>query len=242
MDYSWEGGRLTGIHSSFDDEKGRIDYSELVSSAHGGEEKAQSGGNLGTFSFIYGQAIPVVRFVTAGTPPKDLNLADDDLRLIKNPDGAVHLLNATGIPRIVLENDRLVDTEVVRQIMGPVATVVSGNSFFNPFIWDGVHYFTVTYDGQGRMSTAKEWNTENVARFEWDNQRLTRISVYRGSGGEPIYTRIIDYSGENISGEEYTAGGRGGHIKYTYAKDRLASAKIEDHGVHDGKTWVVRFQ
>lgn len=37
----------------------------------------------------------------------------------------------------------------------------------------------------------------------------------------------------------------GGHnrcVKYQYAKDALTSVKVEDGGVHDGKTWTARFQ
>jgi hypothetical protein len=119
---------------------------------------------------------------------------------------------------------------------------VSGNSFFNPFIWDGVHYFTATYDSEGRVATAKEWNADNILHFSWENQRLLAISAFRQKESEPYYQRTISYTGTNISSEEYSSGGHTGRIKYQFAKNVLTSVKVEDGGVHDGKTWTARLQ
>jgi hypothetical protein len=129
---------------------------------------------------------------------------------------------------------------VAGQLLGTITTTVAGNSFFYPFFWDGVHYFTVTYDAQGRATTAKEWSVDNLVRFSWEGDRLVGLAAFHGHDGTPYYTRSISYSGSHITSEEYSSEGHSGHIKYVYANGLLTSAKIEDGGVHDGKTWVAR--
>ncbi len=240
MDYTWEQNHLSKIRSTFEDEKGRQDYYALVSMAPGGQDKKVANADLGSFSFVYGKSPAGVRSVFAGDIPNGTKV-DDEVRLVKKEDGSFQLVSSSGTPEVVLENDPSLNTQLVQQVLGPVTTVISGNSFFNPFIWDGVHYFTVSYDSRGRISTAKEWNSDNLVRFSWDNDRLTQIAAFRGKEGEPFYNRAISYSGENIASEEYSSGGRNGHIKYSYSKDHLASAKVVDGGVYDGKTWTVRF-
>jgi hypothetical protein len=240
MIYSWEHGRLTAIHTEFEDEKGRQDYATLASGAAGGHGK--NGSSIGDFVFIYDGSGHRVRAIRLGEHAKSTIAKDGDVHLLKNADGSVRLVDASGDAEIVLPNDPLVDTEVVRHFLGPVTTLVSGNSFFNPFIWDGIHYFTAAYDDQGRVSTAKEWNTDNLVRFSWDKQRLTEVAAYHGHAAEPYYRRTISYSGEKISAEEYTTEAHSGRIKYVYTKDVLTSVKLEDGGVHDGKTWMARLQ
>ncbi len=241
MVYSWERGRLTAIHTDFEDDKGRQDYATLTSGAVVG--KGQQGGTSnGNFTFTYDSSSPSVREVQSGEHKKAAVTNSGNVHLLKNPDGSARLVDALGSAEIVLPNDHLVDTEIVQRLIGPVTTVVSGNSFFNPFIWDGIHYFTLTYDPQGRVLTAKEWNTDNLVRFSWDKQRLKEVTVYRAHATEPYYRRTISYSGDKIAAEEYSTQAHSGRIKYVYAKDVLTSAKVEDGGVHDGKTWSVRLQ
>ena len=43
-----------------------------------------------------------------------------------------------------------------------------------------------------------------------------------------------------ILGESYTEGNKAGQIKYVYSGKVLQQVKVEDGGVHDGKTWTVR--
>jgi hypothetical protein len=125
---------------------------------------------------------------------------------------------------------------------GPLATGIAGNSFFNPFIWDGLHYFSLTYDTEGRMSSAREWNADNLVRFTWSGDRLTGISAFRKDSATPYYQRTISYSGTMIIGESYTEATKAGQIKYVYSGKVLQQVKVEDGGVHDGKTWTVRMR
>jgi hypothetical protein len=239
MNYLWDHGRLTAIRTDFEDDKGRQDYLGMISRA---QSKSANAGDPGNFAFSYDAKRPQVRAVYPAEPHKTIPDFDETVRLSKSDDNSVRLLDANGNAQVVLRNDPAIDTEVVRYLLGDVTTLVSGNSFFNPFIWDGVHYFTVTYDAEARVTTAKEWNTDSVLHFSWDKQRLVEITAFHSKESEPYYQRVISYSGPNISGEQYSSGGHNGRIKYQYTKDALTSVKVEDGGVHDGKAWAARLQ
>jgi hypothetical protein len=160
---------------------------------------------------------------------------------VKNSDQSYKVLDDTGYPRGLLPAKPWVDLNVVNRLLGPAGTIVSGNSFFNPFIWDGIHYFTAEYDSEGRVSSAKEWDSDNLVRFAWDGDRLQEITAFHGQDHEAYYRRALSYSGPHITVEEYKSGSHSGRIRYNYSKDTLASAKVDDGGVHDGKTWVAHF-
>ena len=57
---------------------------------------------------------------------------------------------ATGWRYPVLLNHSMLDPDVVSFVDGPVASGVAGNSYFNPFVWDGLHVFRFQYDRLGR--------------------------------------------------------------------------------------------
>jgi hypothetical protein len=236
MNFRWQSGRLLSIRSDFDDDKGREDYLSIVPRSGLGSHLSDAG----NFTFVYDDTLPVVRSVYLGAGPK---VKEDGsvFHLVRNDEKSYKLLDGTDYPRVVLPENPWVNLDVINQVMGPIATVVAGNSFFNPFIWDGIHYFTVTYDGQGRVSSATEWNADNLVKFSWEGERLVEVAAFHKKGNEAYYRRSISYSGANIASEEYKSGAHGGHIRYNYAKNTLASVKVEDGGVHDGKAWVVRF-
>jgi hypothetical protein len=154
--------------------------------------------------------------------------------------GPPHVVDDRGQPRIVLEDSAGFNPAVLSILEGPLNTAVAGNSYFNPFIWDGLHYFSLTYDSEGRMSTAREWNADNLVRFTWSGDRLTEIQAFRKDSPNPYYQRTLSYSGTILTGESYSQGGKAGQIKYVYSGKVLQQAKVEDGGVHDGKTWTVR--
>ncbi len=230
-----EHGRLKAIQSQFEDEKGRLDYKQIATKAN--QELPDS--QIGNFFFAYDRTLPVVRTVYAGKAPTT-SPDEGSVMVVKNEANLMKLVDQSGSPLIALDNNPWVDLKVVNLIMGPAATIVSGNSFFNPFIWDGVHYFTVTYDEQGRASSAQEWGLDNLVRFQWNGERLIVVSAFHAREKEPYYRRVISYSGLNIESEEYKSGSHSGRIKYLHPKDVLTAAKMEDGGVHDGKTWQVR--
>jgi len=151
-----------------------------------------------------------------------------------------HLVDERGLHRILLQDSPQFSAAILTILEGPLSIGVAGNSFFNPFIWDGLHYFSLTYDFQGRMDSAREWNADNLLRFTWSGDRLTAIRAFHKDSSTPYYQRTISYSGAMILSESYTAGTKAGQIKYVYSGRVLQQVRVEDGGVHDGKTWIVR--
>jgi hypothetical protein len=228
MAFTWDRTRLNAITTSFDDDKGSQSYHAL-----GGPRDSQ-----GNFFFAYAGSDPQVQVVS--THKFDAPPALTDLRVKHDPAIPAHLVDEHGDPRILLQDSPQFNLAILNLLEGPVSTTVAGNSFFNPFIWDGLHYFSLTYDGQGRIATAREWNADNVLRFTWSGDRLMEIRAFRKESPTPYYQRTISYSGAMIVGESYAEGSKTGQIKYVYSGRVLQQVKVEDGGVHDGKTWIVR--
>jgi hypothetical protein len=228
MSFQWEANHLNAIATTFEDEKGSQSYHAL-----GGPGDSQ-----GNFFFAYVGSDPQVQVVSAhkfdgpGTQP--------ELRVAHEAGTPPHLIDGQGQPRIVLQDSPQFNLAILKVLEGQLSTTVAGNAFFNPFIWDGLHYFSLTYDAQGRMSSAREWNADNLVRFIWSGDRLTEIRAFRKESSNPYYQRAISYSGTMILGESYSEGSRTGQIKYVYSGKVLQQVKVEDGGVHDGKTWTVR--
>jgi hypothetical protein len=230
MSFQWDRNRLTSITTAFDDEKGSQNYHAL-----GGPGDSQ-----GNFFFAYAGSDPQVLAVSTGKLDAPGTLPD--LHVARRAPNPPHLVDEHGLPRILLQDSPQFNPAVLAILEGPLSTTVAGNSFFNPFIWDGLHYFSLTYDGQGRMSSAREWNADNLLRFTWSGDRLTEIRAFRKDSSTPYYQRTISYSGTMILGETYTEGNRTGQVKYVYSGRVLQQVKVEDGGVHDGKTWTVRMR
>jgi len=230
MSFQWDRNRLNAIATTFDDDKGAQNYHAL-----GGPGDSQ-----GNFFFAYVGSDPQVQ--VASTGKLDALAALPDLRVAHEAPNPPHLVDEHGLPRILLQDSAQFNPAVLAILEGPLSTTVAGNSFFNPFIWDGLHYFSLTYDAQGRMNTAREWNADNLLRFTWTGDRLTEIRGFRKDSSTPYYQRTISYSGTMILGEAYSEGSRTGQIKYVYSGKVLQQVKVEDGGVHDGKTWTVRMR
>jgi hypothetical protein len=228
MSFQWDRTHLNAISTSFDDEKGSQSYHAL-----GGPGDSQ-----GDFFFAYVGSDPQVQMVS--THKFDGATGLPDLRIAHDAAIPPHAVDDQGQPRIVLQDSPQFNVPVLTLLEGPLSTTVAGNSFFNPFIWDGLHYFSLTYDVQGRIDTAREWNADNLLRFTWSGDRLTEIRAFRKESSTPYYQRTISYSGTMIQGESYAAGNKTGQIKYVYSGKVLQQVKVEDGGVHDGKTWTVR--
>lgn len=84
-------------------------------------------------------------------------------------------------------------------------------------------------------------DADNLVRFTWDGDRLKEIRAYRKDSDTPYYNRTINYTGPQITSEDYSGTGKTGHIKYVYsAPQQIKEIKVEDTGAHDGKNWLVR--
>jgi tetratricopeptide (TPR) repeat protein len=230
MSFQWDRNRLTSITTAFDDDKGAQNYRSL-----GG-----SGDSQGNFFFGYFGTDPQVR--VASTGKLEGSVAVPELRVAHQAPNPPRLVDEHGLPRIVLHDSPQFNLAVLSVLEGPLSTGIAGNAFFNPFIWDALHYFTLTYDSQGRLATAREWNADNLVRFTWSSDRLTEVRAFRKDSSTPYYQRTLSYSGAMIVSESYTQGNRTGQIKYVYSGKVLQQVKVEDGGVHDGKTWTVRLR
>jgi len=228
MAFQWDRNRLNAIATTFDDEKGSLNYRSL-----GG-----AGDSQGNFFFGYLGTDPQVQ--VASTHQFDSPIGLPELRVAHDAATPPHLVDEHGLPRLLLRESPQFDAAVLTALEGPLATGIAGNSFFNPFIWDGLHYFSLSYDSQGRLASAREWNADNLVRFTWSGDRLTEIQAFRKESPVPYYQRTISYSGAMIVGESYSLGTKTGQIKYVYSGKVLQQVKVEDGGVHDGKTWTVR--
>jgi tetratricopeptide repeat protein len=238
MTFNWANARLESIRTTFDDDKGAQAYRALVvaGAADSGAVSAAASSDPGNFFFQYhptGTLREVLPKPSSPAASKQyvVHVAHDDK-------GRPILIDDDKHPEVVLPDHPYADPAVLAIVEGaPVTSVIAGNSFFNPFLWDGVHAFTVRYDAQGRAESAQEWNADNLVRFSWEGNQLVAIRAYRKGAETPYYQRTMNYSGTAIAGEDYSVNGRAGKIKYIYTSGKnLQQIKIEN----DGKEWTAR--
>jgi tetratricopeptide (TPR) repeat protein len=238
MTFHWANARLESIRTTFDDDKGAQAYRAIVvaGAADSGALTAASSPDPGNFFFEYHPTGALREVLPKPSPPTaakpySVHVAHDDK-------GRPILIDDDKHPEVVLPDHPYVDPAVLSIVEGaPVTSVISGNSFFNPFLWDGVHAFTVRYDAQGRAESAQEWNADNLVRFSWDGNQLVAIRAFRKGSDSPYYQRTIAYSSSTILGEDYQVNGRAGKIKYIYTNGKnLQQIKIEN----EGKEWTAR--
>ncbi|MGA3188241.1 MAG: tetratricopeptide repeat protein [Bryobacteraceae bacterium] len=237
MAFNWTSGRLDSIRTTFEDDKGAQLYRALVvaGAADSGAVAASSSDAPGNFFFAYHPSGALREVLSKPPAPAAKSYS---VHVAHDAKGHALLLGDDGHPEVVLPDHPYVDPAVLAVMEGaPVTSVISGNSFFNPFLWDGVHAFTVQYDRQGRTESAQEWNADNLVRFTWEGNQLVAIRAYHKGSDAPYYQRTIAYTGSLIASEDYSVNGRPGKIKYIYTNGKnLQQVKIEN----EGKEWTVR--
>ena len=208
----------------------------VAGGADSGAVNAGTADDPGNFFFEY-HPLGVLRVVLPKKSPAGAAKAYA-ARVGHDSKGRAHLVDEDGHAEVVLPDHPYVDPAVLAVVEGgPVTSVIAGNSYFNPFLWDGVHAFTVTYDAQGRAETAQEWNADNLVRFSWEGNQLVAIRAYRKGNDSPYYQRTITYAGAVIASEDYSVNGRNGKIKYSYTNGKnLQQIKIEN----EGREWTAR--
>jgi hypothetical protein len=142
-----------------------------------------------------------------------------------------------------LLNHPVIDPLMVERLTGKrVATVVAGNQYFHPFVWDGIYRFLVEYDDQGRVKSATRLEDSGpgprILDFRWDGLRLVEIAE-RGAEG---YRRTMTYAGDQLTGEIISFRGRNSKIEYKYRGDQLAEANCGDDASIDGRSRHVTFR
>ncbi|HWC99688.1 MAG TPA: tetratricopeptide repeat protein [Candidatus Sulfopaludibacter sp.] len=147
----------------------------------------------------------------------------------------------------VLWNNPYLDPVALQRLTGKNITLaIAGNRFFQPFVWDRIHYFRLTYDDYGRVAQAREIADPKAApgdtylEFEWDGQQLQAVRGYQGKA--KTYERTLQYSDGRLIGEEIQNQGRAAHIKYNYTGGRLATANCEKDLTLDDRTRLVTFR
>jgi hypothetical protein len=153
---------------------------------------------------------------------------------------------------LVLFNSPYADPVAVAKLTGKnIALAVAGNKFFLPFVWDKIHYFQITYDGAGRVSTAREIASprgapgDTLLEFHWDGLQLQSIEAFQVSGerrGAKFYERTMEYQDGRLVGETIGNGGKSSKIKYTYNGGKLVSANCEKDLTLDGRARQVTFR
>ncbi|MGP8244545.1 MAG: hypothetical protein ACLQVN_08505 [Bryobacteraceae bacterium] len=185
-----------------------------------------------TITFAYQDVTPQVYSIGTGSEPP--------AKIPSDPDEAYRQSS------LLLLNSPLVDPLAVRRFTGRnVAVTVAGNSFFDPFAWNGVHYFSIEYDDAGRIGRAVEIAgpkgkplNDTVLEFEWDGPRLAAIRAYRGN--RKIYQRRLRYEDGRLAGEAIEAPGGVSGIRYRYESGRLAGAACDaDPSLGEGARQVT---
>jgi hypothetical protein len=182
--------------------------------------------------FGYEDRVPQVVWVSDGDEARPAAPA--------NPDEAYK--SAT----VLLPNNPLVDPLAIQRINGKNLTlVVAGNRFFNPFVWEKLYYFRLTYDDRGRVSHAQQVTGpggapgEQALDFEWNGMQLTSIRGYVGKTRN--YERTMQYQDGLLVSEEIQVQGKPSRIKYSYAANRLVSAEAATDATLDNRNRKVTF-
>jgi len=185
-----------------------------------------------TISFGYEDHVPQVVWASDGDEARSPVPADPD--------------EAYKHSSVLLLNSPFVDPTAVQRITGKsLALAIAGNPFFNPFVWEKLHYFRIVYDDSGRVSRAQELSgptgppAEQALEFEWNGMQLTAIRGYLGKTKN--YERTMQYEDGRLVAEEIQGQGKPSHIKYDYSGDRLVSAEAATDPTLDNRNRKVTF-
>ncbi len=198
---------------------------------------ANLGGAAGIMSSVSGAGrMPGISgFMSSGAGHQ---LSPQTYSVVNDPQGG----SSAGF--LTLWNSPRLDTRLAFKATGKRAAVgFAGNSYFHPFIWDGIHLFEFDYDDQGRVRHAWELDNPGAPRldFAWDGQRLLKITG-RDSGGGVVYSRTLNYSNERLTSESISSHAGNSHIEYKYGKTgRLVEADCDADRSIDGRSRKIYF-
>jgi hypothetical protein len=147
---------------------------------------------------------------------------------------------------LTLWNNPRLDTRLAFKMTGKRAAVgFSGNHFFEPFAWDGIHLFEFDCDLQGRVVHAWELDEPAAPRidFKWEGQRLLQVTAHDNTPAENVvYNRLLNYTGDRLTSEVITSQGNTSKIEYKYDKQgQLLEASADADKSLDGRSRKVYF-
>ena len=123
----------------------------------------------------------------------------------------------------------------------PVATIVSGNPYFHPFVWSGVFVFVAEYDAEGRVKSARQLpaagQASRILDFKWEGTKLMEIAERGGA-----YKRSMSYAGNKLIGETVAFHGKLSKIEYKYKGDQLLEASCGEDASLDNRSRHVTFR
>jgi len=147
----------------------------------------------------------------------------------------------------MLLNHPQLDPIAIQRVTGKnVALGIAFNKFFNPFVFEKVYYFRLTYDDQGRVASARELSGpkgapgEQNLEFEWNGTQLTAIRGYLGKTKN--YERTMQYAAGRLVSEEIQGAGKASRIKYTYTGNRLVTAESTNDMTLDNRSRKIAFR
>ena len=145
---------------------------------------------------------------------------------------------------LALLNHPVVDPIMVERLTGKrVATIVSGNPYFHPFVWNGIYVFIAEYDDRGRVKSARQIPAAGQASrtldFKWDGDSFRLMEIAERGGA---YKRTMTYSGNKLMVETVAFGGRSSKIEYKYKGDQLLEANCGDDISLDSRSRHVTFR
>jgi hypothetical protein len=191
-----------------------------------------------TISFAYDDKFPQVAAVGDGVDAQPPASADPDDRFKASS--------------LVVLNNPYADPAAIEKLIGKNVTIgIAGNRFFNPFVWEKVHYFRLNYDDSGRVIQAREIAGPKGApldqwlEFEWNGLQLAAIRGYSGVDEKTRarnYERTMQYQDGRLVSEEIQAAGKSSRIKYAYAGGRLVSAICDRDATIDDRSRTVTFR
>ena len=122
----------------------------------------------------------------------------------------------------VLSNNPYVDPLAIQKLTGKnVALGIAGNRFFNPFVWEKLYYFRLTYDESGRVSRAQELGgpagtpSDFALEFEWSGMQLNAIRGFQAK--TKVYERTMQYQDGKLVSEDIQGSAKASRIKAFYA-------------------------
>lgn len=155
-----------------------------------------------------------------------------------SPADLANLFTEPGLP-VLMANHPNVDIPAVERLTGiQLGHTVTGNRYFQPFVWERPYSFRLSYDDLGRAIRAYPAGTNAEAAeiyvFAWDGLRLTEISIHpalanlQPDRSKTLYKRTMNYSDGQLHSERIeNPTGKPVRIEYKYQNGVLTSVDGE---------------
>jgi hypothetical protein len=157
---------------------------------------------------------------------------------------------------VLLQGNPAVDLYMLEVLTGQrIGVTVAGNKFFQPFIWNGVYFYELSYDSSGRVRSAMQITDQAgttsagapvYVEFDWDGAFLQAIRGFTVSAADrskrtSVYERRMTYNGGKLTTETIRYQGSTAKINYRYDGNRLTGASFDGDPTLSGRSGEVTF-